>query len=198
MSEAKEVVPQATQRYGLVAIALHWLIALAILGLLGVGLWMTELKNSPTKIEVYTWHKWVGLTVLGLAALRLLWRLYRRPPAPLPAPTWQLRTAAGTHGLMYLLMLAMPVTGWLQNSASGFPLSWFGLFKVPALIARDREAFALWQQVHEWLAWTLMALIALHVAASIKHHLIDRDGTLTRMLPRFGRAVRGQDHKDSP
>lgn len=196
MPETVAGTPPETQRYGLVAIILHWLIALAILGMLGVGLWMTELKNSPTKIEVYTWHKWVGLTVLALAAFRLLWRLYRRPPAPLPAPAWQLRAAAGTHGLMYLLMLAMPLSGWLQNSASGFPLSWFGLFKVPALIARDREAFVFWQQVHEWLAWTLMAVIALHLAATIKHHFIDRDSTLTRMLPRFGSGSRTREHKD--
>ncbi len=198
MPEAIAGTSRETQRYGLVAIALHWIIALAILGMLGVGLWMTGLKNSPTKIEVYTWHKWVGLTVLALAAFRLLWRLYRRPPAPLPAPKWQLRAAAVTHGLMYLLMLAMPLSGWLQNSASGFPLSWFGLFKVPALIARDREAFAFWQQVHEWLAWTLMAVIALHLAATIKHHFIDRDSTLTRMLPRLRSGSRPQDHKDQP
>jgi len=196
MSETVAGTPRAAQRYGPVAIALHWLIALAILILLGVGLWMTELKNSPTKIEIYTWHKWVGLTVLALAAFRLLWRLYRKPPTPLPGPSWQLRAAAGTHGLMYLLMLAMPLSGWLQNSASGFPLSWFGLFKVPALIARDREAFAFWQQVHEWLAWTLMAVIALHLAATVKHHFIDRDSTLTRMLPRLPSDSRTQEHKD--
>ena len=198
MPESIDGTPQQAQRYGLVAVALHWFIALAILALLGVGLWMTELKNSPTKIEVYTWHKWVGLTVLGLAAFRLFWRLYRRPPPPLSAPTWQLRAAAGTHGLMYLLMLAMPITGWLQNSASGFPLSWFGLFKVPALIARDREAFVFWQQVHEWLAWTLMLMIALHLAATVKHHFIDRDSTLTRMLPSFRSGLRTPDHKDQP
>lgn len=196
MPETVAGTPADTQRYGLVAIILHWLVALAILALLGVGLWMTELKNSPTKIEVYTWHKWVGLTVLALAAFRLLWRLYRRPPAPLPAPAWQLRAAAATHGLMYLLMLAMPLSGWLQNSASGFPLTWFGLFKVPALIARDREAFAFWQQTHEWLAWTLMAVIALHLAATIKHHFVDRDSTLTRMLPRFRSGLRTPEHKD--
>lgn len=173
-------------RYSTLTIALHWLMALLILGMLGVGLWMTELKNSPTKIEVYTWHKWIGLTILGLAAIRLIWRLYRQAPAALPGPAWQQRAASATHGLMYALMLAMPLTGWLQNSASGFPLTWFGLFKVPALIARNRDAFEFWQQTHEWLAWSLMALIAVHLAAALKHHLIDRDHTLRRMLPRWG------------
>lgn len=173
----------ASTRYSGLAIALHWLMALAILGMLGVGLWMTDLKNSPTKIEVYTWHKWVGLTVLALAAIRLIWRVYRKPPPALSAAAWQQRAASATHGLMYALMLAMPLSGWLQNSASGFPLTWFGLFKVPALVARDKAAFAFWQSTHEWLAYSLIALITLHIAAALKHQLIDRDQTLRRMLP---------------
>lgn len=180
------ITPPVTRdpsNYSGVAIALHWLMALLILGLLGVGLWMTDLKNSPSKIEFYTWHKWIGLTVLGLAALRLIWRVWRRPPAALPAPVWQQRMATLTHGLMYALMLAMPFSGWLQNSAAGFPLSWFGLFKVPALIARDKANFAYWQSIHQWLAYTLMILIALHIAAALKHHWIDRDRSLQRMLP---------------
>lgn len=176
--------PEPTPRYSGVAIALHWLMALAIIGLLGVGLWMTGLKNSPTKIEVYTWHKWAGLTVMALAVARLLWRVHRPPPFLAESiPAWQVTTAAYTHRLMYALMLAMPLTGWLQNSAAGFPLTWFGLFKVPALVPRDKAAFALWQQTHEWLAWALMALIALHVLAALKHHLVDKDDTLRRILP---------------
>jgi cytochrome b561 len=170
-------------RYTAPAIALHWLMALALIGLLGVGTWMTGLKPSPDKIAIYNWHKWIGLTVLALAAIRLIVRVLRRPP-PLPTmPTWQQWAARGGHGALYALMFAMPITGWLQNSAAGFPLTWFGLFKVPALIARNTADFRFWQSVHEWLAWALMALIALHVAAAIKHHFIDRDGLLRRMLP---------------
>jgi cytochrome b561 len=177
---AAEEVP----RYTAISIALHWLLAIAIIGMLGVGVWMTGLKTSPTKIEVYSWHKWVGLTVLALAALRLIWRAYNPPPLYAESvPVWQLRVATHTHRLMYLLMFAMPLTGWLQNSAAGFPLTWFGLFKVPALVARDKQAFALWQQVHEWLSWALMALVLLHVLAALKHHFMDRDDTLKRMLP---------------
>lgn len=171
-------------RYSGVAIALHWLMALLILGLIGVGVWMSDLKPSPRTIQIYTWHKWIGLTVLLLALARVLWRVYRRPPpAPAGLPRWQALAASGTHGALYLLMFAMPLTGWLQNSAAGFPLTWFGLFKVPALIERNRDAFQWWQDAHETLAWLLMALIALHAAAAIKHHLIDRDEVLRRMLP---------------
>ncbi len=174
----------APVRYGRLAIALHWLMALAILGMLGVGLWMTELKTSPLKIEVYSWHKWTGLSILLLATVRLLWRVHR-PPPPLAEsiPAWQARAAGLTHHVLYALMFAMPLSGWLQNSAAGFPLTWFGLFKVPALIARDKSAFAFWQQTHEVLAWTLLALIALHLAAALKHHFVNRDDTLRRILP---------------
>lgn len=183
----------APARYSHVAIALHWLMALAIVGLLGVGMWMTDLPASPQKIQIYGWHKWIGLTVLGLALLRVLWRVHRRPPAAMPGmPRWQERAAASVHGLLYALMFAMPLSGWLLNSATGFPLTWFGLFKVPALIARNRDAIAFWEQVHEYLAWALMALIALHVAGALKHHFIDRDGLLQRMWPqRRGSASNG-------
>lgn len=172
-------------RYDTLAIVLHWTMALLILLTMGVGFWMSDLKPSPDTIKIYNWHKWFGLSVLALAVVRLIWRATHRPP-PLPAhtPRWQRLAASGGHWGLYGLMLAMPLTGWLQNSASGFPLSWFGLFKVPALIARDRQAFEFWQDVHEMLAITLAALIALHLAAALKHHFVDRDGLLWRMWPR--------------
>ena len=105
--------------------------------------------------------------------------------AEAPSSAWRARDMSphGAASMAAPLMLAMPLTGWLQNSAAGFPLTWFGLFKVPALVPRDKAAFALWQQTHEWLAWALMALIALHVLAAAKHHLVDKDDTLRRMLP---------------
>lgn len=173
----------APTRYGAVAIALHWLLALSILGLMGVGVWMTDLKPSPRTFEIYALHKSAGLLVLALAAFRLVWRATHRPPPPPAMPAWQALAASGTHVALYVLMLALPITGWLQHSAAGYPLSWFGLFKVPALIGRDREALALWQQWHEWLAWALAALVLLHVAAALKHHFLDRDGLLGRMWP---------------
>jgi cytochrome b561 len=168
-------------RYDGVAIALHWLTALFVIGLAGVGFWMTDLKPSPTKIEVHNWHKWFGLTVLALTAVRLAWRATHRPPPLLVASRAKRALAHAVHGLLYLLLLAMPLTGWLMNSAAGFPLTWFGLFRVPPLIERSREAFELWRDVHAVLAVVLLALVALHVAAALKHRFVDRDATLARM-----------------
>jgi cytochrome b561 len=181
---AADAMAGGPTRYGAVAIALHWIIALSILGLMGVGVWMTDLKPSPRTFEIYALHKSAGLLVLALAAFRLIWRVTHRPPAlPASTPRWQAWAAGATHAALYALMLALPITGWLQHSAAGYPLRWFGLFKVPALIGRDREALAFWQQWHEWLAWALAALILLHVAAALKHHFLDRDGLLGRMWP---------------
>src|SRR5688572_5767292 len=114
-------------RWGALAQTLHWTIALAVIGLVLVGLWMDELPNSPTKLKVYALHKSVGITVLVLVVLRLAWRLIdRRPPHPASMPPWERWLAAVTHGLLYLLLLVMPLSGWLYNSASNFPLRWFG------------------------------------------------------------------------
>lgn len=175
--------PRPVMRYTSVAIALHWLMAIAVIGMIGVGLWMHELKNSPFKIEIYTWHKWTGLTILLLAIVRVLWRVHRPPPPLPPMPRWQELAADGSHYLLYGLLFAMPLTGWLMNSAAGFPLTWFGLFKVPALIGKSRDAFEFWEETHEILSRVLIGLILVHVAAALKHWWVDRDEVFTRMLP---------------
>jgi cytochrome b561 len=163
---------------------LHWAVALAVLGLLAVGWWMVDLPSSPRKIDIYRLHKSVGLTVLALMALRIVLRLAdRRRPTPPAMPAWQRRAAAASHGLMYLLLLAMPLSGWLYNSASNFPLKWFELFRVPALSGADPTLKAVSGAVHEYAAVALAVLVALHVAAALKHHFVDRDGVLRSMLP---------------
>ena len=168
-------------RYTTTAVVLHWTIAVLIVGMLGVGVWMTDLKVSPDKISLYTWHKWMGLTLLLLVLIRLGWRAkHAAPPLPSGLPGWQVFAAKMSHLALYFLMLAMPITGWLQNSAAGFPLTWFGLFKVPALIGRDKGSFAFWQQTHEVLATMLMVLIAVHLLAAVKHARA-RDGVFSRM-----------------
>ncbi len=181
-------------RYGAVAIALHWLSALLVVGLAGLGFWMADLKPSPTKIEIYNWHKGFGLTVLALTAIRIAWRATHPPPPLLLASRAKRALAHAVHGLLYGLLLAMPLSGWLMNSAAGFPLSWFGLFRVPPLIERNRQAFEFWRDVHATLAIVLVALVLLHVAAALKHHFVDRDATLARMglgrLPRDPDAAR--------
>jgi cytochrome b561 len=163
---------------------LHWAIALGVIGLLAVGWWMQDLPNGPRKIDIYKLHKSIGLTVLALMSLRIALRLAdrRRPAAP-AMPAWQRRAARASHGLMYLLLLAMPLSGWLYNSASNFPLKWFDLFRVPALSGRDETLKAISGAVHEYAAIALAAIVALHVAAALKHHFGDRDGVLRAMLP---------------
>lgn len=177
-------IRNTAERWGWVSIGLHWLTLLAIAGLVLVGFLMQELPNSPTKIQVYGLHKSFGLTVLALTVLRLLWRLVAGTPAPVPGtPRWQSFIAQVTHGALYVILLAMPLSGWLYNSASGFPLKWFGLFSLPKLSGYDAgvKAFAL--AAHEWLFIALAVIVAVHAAAALKHHYLDRDATLSRMLP---------------
>ena len=177
-------IKNLADRWGGVSITLHWLTALMILGLVVVGFAMQELANSPTKIQVYGLHKSLGLTVLALTVLRLLWRLFAGVPQPAPGtPRWQQWASSATHGALYLILLAMPLSGWLYNSASGFPLKWFGLFALPRLSGYDADVKAFALGAHSTLFLALAAIVALHAAAALKHHYFDRDRTLVRMLP---------------
>ncbi|MFN3862113.1 MAG: cytochrome b [Roseateles sp.] len=169
------------QRYTPVAIALHWLLALAIVGAFGVGLYMTDLPLSPTRLKLYNWHKWAGIAILALSVLRLLWRLTHRPPADPPMPAWQARAAHVTHGLLYLLFFAVPLAGWAYSSAAGFPIVWFGVLPLPDFVPRDKELAELFKLLHKLAAYALATLVLLHVGAAVKHHVIDRDGLLARM-----------------
>jgi cytochrome b561 len=171
------------ERYTATAIALHWLLAALIATSFGVGLWMSGLPISPTRLRVVNWHKWAGATILGLTTLRLAWRLTHPPPPDLPAPSWQLRAAHATHALIYALCFAVPLVGWAYSSAAGFPLVVYGVLPLPDFVPKDRalaEAIKPW---HGALAWTLASLVAVHVAAAAKHRFVDRDRVLARMLP---------------
>ena len=178
----------AVSRYTPLAIALHWLLGLAILGMFAVGVFMTDLPISPLRLKLYNWHKWAGVTVLTLSVLRLLWRVTHRPPA-LPQtiaqamPTWQARAYHATHYLMYALFFAVPLIGWAYSSAAGFPIVWFGQIPLPDLLAPDKALAEMIKPLHELSAFALVGLASLHIAAALKHHWIDRDGLLSRMLP---------------
>ena len=175
-----------TERYTGPAIAAHWLIAILILAAFPLGLYMHELTLSPTKLKLYSYHKWIGMTVLLLFVPRILWRLTHRPPAPLPMPAWQHKIAEGTHHLLYLLMFLVPLSGWLMSSAKGFQVVYFGVLPIPDLIGKDKELGELLEEMHEVLSWSLISLVGLHLAGALKHHIIDKDSTLRRMLP-FGK-----------
>jgi cytochrome b561 len=173
------------QRYTIPAIVFHWLIALMIVGAFIMGLVMTDIPGiTPTKLKYFTWHKWAGITILSLAMLRLLWRLLNpAPPYPASMPQWQKSAANGLHGLLYLLMFAVPLSGYFYTLASGIPVVWFGLVKLPVLIDASPELKPVFKALHFWLNMLLAGLVAMHVGAALKHHFIDRDGVLKRMLP---------------
>jgi cytochrome b561 len=169
-------------RYTNPAIVLHWLMALLIFAAFPLGLTMVDLPLSPDKLKLYSYHKWIGITVLLLAAIRLSWRMTHTPP-PLPAGTaaWQRHASAVVHGLLYLLMIAIPVSGWLMSSAKGFQTVWFGVLPLPDLVDKNRELGDLLAGVHKALNFTLLGLVILHVGAALQHHFIERQPFLQRM-----------------
>lgn len=173
------------QRYTTTAIMLHWLIALLIIGAFTLGLVMTDIPGfSPTKLRYYAWHKWAGVTVMALAMLRLLWRLGHRPPEFTGAmPAWQRAAAHGLHHLLYVFIFAVPISGYFYTLAAGFPVVYFGLFQLPVLIAKNPALAETLKSVHYWLNMSMAALVGLHVLAALKHTIVDRDGTMRRMLP---------------
>ena len=187
-----------SDRWGGISQLLHWTIAILIVLIGIVGLVMGELPRSPKYFWVYTAHKSLGLTVLALVLVRIGWRLYAGAPRPVPGtPRLQALLASATHGAIYLLILALPLSGWIYDSANALrPFRWFGLVEVPKLVAPDEALAASAHGAHEWLFWLLMALVAGHAGAALYHHFIQRDATLARMLPR--RWITASPAKDPP
>lgn len=172
-----------SERYGSVAQTLHWLIVLLLVGQVAAGMIAEEMPDGFDKLVLLARHKSVGVTILGLALLRVAWRFLDRPPPPPPMPRWQYLASRATHWGLYALLFAMPLTGWMMSSASNYPVSWFGLAQLPDLVAPDRGLKELLGDTHKTLAKVLIALALLHVAAALKHQFLDRDGLLWRMLP---------------
>lgn len=174
------------RQWGSLAKFFHWSIVMLILVQGTIGLIMTSLPKTPRVIPVYNLHKSLGLTILALVALRLVWRvLDRRPVEPRNVPHWQYVIARTTHVLLYVLLFAVPLSGWLMDSADALrPLYFFGLFRVPSLTGGPipwlREAMA---TTHEVLFWTLIGVALVHLAAALQHHFVKRDNVLWRMLP---------------
>ena len=176
----------ADPTYTSAAKALHWITALAVLGLLGLGLWMTDLPLGFTKLYAYNWHKWIGLVVLVLTVGRLLWRR-RHPPPPLPASIvrWQAMLALLAHGSLLVLLLVMPISGWLMSSAAGVSILWFGAIPLPDLVPRDPGLFEALKTTHYIFSRLLIAVLVIHVGAVVHHDVLRRDGIFRRMWP-FG------------
>ena len=170
--------------YTATAKGLHWLMALLIFGLLALGFYMQDLPLSPEKLQFYSWHKWAGVTVFALVWLRLLWRVTHRPPAyPISMPGLQQALAHTGHLVLYVLMIVIPLSGWLMSSAKGVPTVWFGVLPLPDLIGRDKELGKQLAELHSALNISFLVLIGGHAAAALFHHLVHKDDTLRRMLP---------------
>jgi cytochrome b561 len=175
----------ASTRYTTAAIGLHWLMAALLGSLFGLGLYMHGLPLSPWKLRVYSWHKWAGVTAFLLVLVRLAWRAMHRPPELPVAMSAALRWVAHAgHGLIYLLMITIPLSGWLMSSAKGFQTVYFGVLPIPDLLDKNKELGDVLLQVHATLNFLLAAVVTGHVLAAVKHHIVDKDDVLTRMLPR--------------
>ncbi|HAT31226.1 MAG TPA: cytochrome b [Janthinobacterium sp.] len=172
-------------RYTKTAILLHWLTALLIVCAFTLGLIMTDIHGlTPTKLKYYSWHKWMGVTVLGLACLRVLWRMsHTPPPHPASMATWQKKAADAMHVMFYVLIFAVPVSGYFYTLSAGVPVVYLGLFQLPVLMAPNPELKPLLKEIHYVLTMTMAAAVLAHALAALKHHFIDRDGVLRRMLP---------------
>jgi cytochrome b561 len=181
------------EQYGRVAMALHWLTALLIAGSFTVGLSMVGLPLGRQKLQWYAWHKSIGVTVFLLSCLRLAWRANHAAPPPLAAmPEWQRRASVLVHGVLYGLLLVTPLSGWIYSSSTGVQVVYLGLIPLPDLVPKDRQLARVLLALHLTLNFTLFSMVCVHTAAALKHHFIDRDTVLTRMLPLWRSAIQGK------
>jgi cytochrome b561 len=176
------------ERYDRGAMALHWISATLILANLLLGVSMVQLAISPRKLQWYLSHKSIGITVFALTSVRLAWRTLHPVPAAVAMPAWQRRAARLAHAALYALLLLIPLTGWLYSSATGVQVVWLGWVPLPTLLDKDRALATVLRDMHVGLNVLLATLLVLHIAAALKHHFVDRDDALRRMLPFAGRA----------
>jgi cytochrome b561 len=182
-SAAPTAPPASNERFSRPMIALHWIIGLAIIAMLAIGLYMVGLpRGLEFKASLINFHKSLGMTIFLLVLIRIVVRLvYGRPPLP-PMRPWQRAAASATQGLLYVAMVGMPLTGYLGSSFNKYGTRFWGIL-LPKWGWDDKGMRQLFFGIHEVCAWILIALIALHIAGALKHQLIDRDGLLRRMLP---------------
>ncbi len=164
----------------------HWLTAVLLLALFGLGLSMTRFIEGDAKLRVYRWHEWVGLTAFAVTAFRLYWRTVRKPP-PLALPRFERIARRLVHGAIYLVLIVQPVVGWMMSTAFGFPVNYLGVIALPEPVPVDRALAERLQWVHFTLAMTLLGLFTAHMGGVLFHHLIRQDTLLQRMLPRVER-----------
>lgn len=167
--------------FGIIAITLHWVMAILLIGLLALGLYMVGVPISLEKLKLYGWHKEYGILALLLVIIRIIWRFTNITPR-LSLPLLEKLAARAVHWAFYGFMIAMPITGWLITSAAGLPVSVFGWFVLPNLVGPNDQLMKLCEEIHKWLGYGLIATIILHASAALKHHFINKDDILRRML----------------
>lgn len=173
----------SSETWGTVARGFHWLIALLILAQFVIGSVAEEMKLTPAKLDLFVWHKSIGVTIFALAVLRLLWRLGNPPPAmPAGTPRWEYRLAALGHWVLYALMFAVPISGWLVSDASRVPFKAYFVLPMPDLIETSRSLQEAAEEVHEVLTMTLLIVVVVHFVAALRHHFLLHDDVLRRML----------------
>jgi cytochrome b561 len=182
MAEVRPIIPTDVV-YTRTAIALHWLTLALIATGFTLGRWMVDLPIAPQTLRVYAYHKWIGITVFLVTLVRLAWRLAHPVPPPAGLPAWQRRAAVASHVSLYVLMLAIPLSGWIYSSASGVQVVYLGVIALPNLVAKDNALAAVLKSVHFALNFTLLALVLVHAGAALRHHFVERDRVLLRMLP---------------
>lgn len=176
------LIKNTPTRFGIVAILLHWLMALMLIGQVIVGFYMTTLSVSLEKLQYYGWHKEFGILILMLAIVRLTWRLSNTTPTLSNLQWWERYLARAAHYAFYGFMIALPLSGWCISSAADLRVSFFGLFSLPNLVSASEGSRIFYTEIHEALAFGLIATFCLHVAGAMKHFIIDRDDILQRML----------------
>jgi cytochrome b561 len=177
----------SADRYGLISRLFHWVMAFMILAMIGLGIYMTELdKGDALRSQLYSLHKSVGVTILILAVLRLIWIAISPPPPPPKAlQRIEIIIAKSVIGLFYLLMLATPIVGYLMSNSAGWGVNYFGLVDLPMLMGKDHGLHEIFEEAHAILAFSFLALVALHVAGALKHRLLSKNpdaDVLKRML----------------
>ncbi|PKQ00969.1 MAG: cytochrome B [Alphaproteobacteria bacterium HGW-Alphaproteobacteria-13] len=171
------------QRYTKVASSLHWLIAIAVIVNIGLAM-LTEGQPREIRGPLMGIHKAIGITILALTILRILWRFgHKAPPPPPTMARWERVLSRGVHVLFYLLLLGLPLSGWIWMSAADRPIDFFGLFMLPSIAVPDEAVADAMHARHEVMGLTLVALVVLHIAAALKHQFVNRDGLIGRMNP---------------
>ena len=176
----------SVRRYDRVAVALHWLVAIGVFVMIGLGWYMTDIpKGTPQRAFFFNLHKSIGVTLGLIVLVRVVWRWNHTPP-PLPAGTasWVVNASKLSHGLLYALLVLMPVAGFTASNFSKYGVTYFGLFKIGPLFAENKVLYELFQGIHHAASEVLVIVICIHIAGALKHLLIDKDGVFFRMLPR--------------